>query len=196
MMAVKLVTYADYVALPDDGKRYEILDGELVVTPAPSRKHQRVVLRLAALLDAHVTAQPRRGRHRAVRRHPQRSERRAAGHHLRRDRPPAIVLGSRLRRRAHVGRRGPLPIDRACRPAPEARDLRASQGALVLDRRPRGAHDRCPCPRGELLPDTGPVQRRPSRRSPTVSVSAARRGSALVPVTQGPGRLTGDRAGR
>lgn len=56
MMAVKLVTYADYVALPDDGKRYEILDGELVVTPAPSRKHQRVVLRLAALLDTHVTA--------------------------------------------------------------------------------------------------------------------------------------------
>lgn len=41
MVAVKVLTYADYAALPDDGKRYEILDGELFVTPAPSRKHQR-----------------------------------------------------------------------------------------------------------------------------------------------------------
>jgi Uma2 family endonuclease len=49
------LTYADYVALPNDGNRYEIHDGELSVTPAPGRKHQRVVLRLAAMLDAHVT---------------------------------------------------------------------------------------------------------------------------------------------
>jgi Uma2 family endonuclease len=50
------LTYADYVALPDDGKRYEILDGELFVTPAPGRPHQRVVMRLTGMLDAHVTA--------------------------------------------------------------------------------------------------------------------------------------------
>ena len=57
MAAVKVVlTYADYVTLPNDGTRYEILDGELFVTPAPSRIHQRAVLRLAAVLDAHVTA--------------------------------------------------------------------------------------------------------------------------------------------
>jgi Uma2 family endonuclease len=57
MGAVRVVlTYADYVALPNDGKRYEIHDGELSVTPAPGRKHQRVVLRLAAMLDAHVTS--------------------------------------------------------------------------------------------------------------------------------------------
>jgi Uma2 family endonuclease len=35
-------------ALPDDGKRYEVLDGELFVTPAPSLLHQRA---LAALLE-------------------------------------------------------------------------------------------------------------------------------------------------
>ena len=58
MVPVKVVlTYGDYVALPDDGKRYEIHDGELSMTPAPGRKHQRVVLRLAAMLDAHVSAQ-------------------------------------------------------------------------------------------------------------------------------------------
>ena len=57
MVAVRVVlTYADYVALPNDGKRYEIHDGELSVTPAPGRKHQRVVLRLGAALDAYVTA--------------------------------------------------------------------------------------------------------------------------------------------
>ncbi|MBM4442782.1 MAG: Uma2 family endonuclease [Candidatus Rokubacteria bacterium] len=50
------LTFADYVTLPDDGRRYEIHDGELSVTPAPGRTHQRVVLRLAMALDAHVTA--------------------------------------------------------------------------------------------------------------------------------------------
>jgi Uma2 family endonuclease len=30
-------------ALPDDGKRYEIIDGELFVTPAPSPAHQRAL---------------------------------------------------------------------------------------------------------------------------------------------------------
>lgn len=29
-------------ALPEDGKRHEVLDGELVVTPAPGRAHQAV----------------------------------------------------------------------------------------------------------------------------------------------------------
>jgi Uma2 family endonuclease len=57
MTSVKVVlTYEDYAALPNDGKRYEILDGELSVTAAPGRTHQRVILRLAAALDAHVTA--------------------------------------------------------------------------------------------------------------------------------------------
>jgi Uma2 family endonuclease len=29
--------------LPDDGQRYEIIDGELFVTPAPGYPHQRAV---------------------------------------------------------------------------------------------------------------------------------------------------------
>jgi Uma2 family endonuclease len=41
------LTYDDYCLLPDDGKRYEIVDGELFVTPSPRRAHQRVVTRLA-----------------------------------------------------------------------------------------------------------------------------------------------------
>lgn len=38
------LTYADLLDLPDDGKRYELLGGELVVSPAPTPRHQRVVV--------------------------------------------------------------------------------------------------------------------------------------------------------
>jgi Uma2 family endonuclease len=35
------LTYEDYLLLPEDRNRYEILDGELNVTPAPTTKHVR-----------------------------------------------------------------------------------------------------------------------------------------------------------
>ena len=44
------LAYEDYAAMPSDGKRREILDGALHVTPAPSPQHQRLVLRLATHL--------------------------------------------------------------------------------------------------------------------------------------------------
>ena len=34
-----VLTYEDYAALPDDGRRYEIYGGELSVTPAPGTNH-------------------------------------------------------------------------------------------------------------------------------------------------------------
>jgi Uma2 family endonuclease len=37
-------------ALPDDGSRHEVIDGELFVTPAPSWTHQRAVRELLLLL--------------------------------------------------------------------------------------------------------------------------------------------------
>ena len=37
-------------AIPDDGKRYELVDGELLVTPAPQFAHQAIVLELATRL--------------------------------------------------------------------------------------------------------------------------------------------------
>jgi hypothetical protein len=43
-------TYADYARLPDDGHHYEVLDGELLVTPAPSTGHQHVLLTLSMAL--------------------------------------------------------------------------------------------------------------------------------------------------
>jgi len=40
------LTYDDLQAMPDDGHRYELVDGTLIVTPAPKIPHQRVVGRL------------------------------------------------------------------------------------------------------------------------------------------------------
>ncbi len=54
MTAKTVLTYADYVALPEDGKRYQILDGELFVTPAPSLWHQIIVGNLVWHLENYV----------------------------------------------------------------------------------------------------------------------------------------------
>ena len=45
-------------ALPDDGKRYETVHGELLVTPALRLLHQEVVKRLVVMLDAYLARQP------------------------------------------------------------------------------------------------------------------------------------------
>ena len=51
------LTYEDYVTLPDDGRRYEILDGELAVSPSPASAHQLVSHNLEFALSAWVRAQ-------------------------------------------------------------------------------------------------------------------------------------------
>jgi Uma2 family endonuclease len=49
-----ILTYRDYEALPADGRRYELHEGELSVTPAPSPRHQRISRNLYRVLDRHV----------------------------------------------------------------------------------------------------------------------------------------------
>ncbi|NMF83514.1 Uma2 family endonuclease [Nodosilinea sp. P-1105] len=44
-------TTADLALFSDDGKRYEIIDGELIVTRAPRWSHQEVTGRIFAALD-------------------------------------------------------------------------------------------------------------------------------------------------
>ena len=51
-----LLTYSDYAALPDDGRRYELHRGALSVTPAPGVRHQRVIIPLGSRLYEHVRA--------------------------------------------------------------------------------------------------------------------------------------------
>ena len=43
-------TYDDLFNLPDDGKHYEIIDGELYEMPAPGSDHGRVIMNLLELL--------------------------------------------------------------------------------------------------------------------------------------------------
>lgn len=45
---------ADLDDFPDDGMRYELLDGELYVSGAQSKRHQRLSGRLLRLIDDHV----------------------------------------------------------------------------------------------------------------------------------------------
>ena len=51
-----VLTYRDYAALPSEGRRYEIHEGELSVTAAPRTRHQEIIGNLFAALRAHVIA--------------------------------------------------------------------------------------------------------------------------------------------
>ena len=46
MPLARHATIADLAAMPDDGQRYELVRGELLVTPAPGIEHQTIVSRL------------------------------------------------------------------------------------------------------------------------------------------------------
>lgn len=50
------LTYRDYAALPDDGRRYELHEGQLSVTPAPGTRHQIVSANIFEVLRRHVRA--------------------------------------------------------------------------------------------------------------------------------------------
>ena len=59
-MALPQITWQDLQQLPDDGKRYEAIEGDLYVTPAPSIRHQRISMRLVLALDE-LLVQPGHG---------------------------------------------------------------------------------------------------------------------------------------
>ncbi len=47
-------TYSEYARLPDDGNRYEVIDGEVLVTPASAPHHQKVIARLMVMLIEYI----------------------------------------------------------------------------------------------------------------------------------------------
>jgi Uma2 family endonuclease len=53
-VSIPLYTVDDLDRFPDDGNRYELLDGVLIVTPAPSNLHQVIATRLTYLLMAGI----------------------------------------------------------------------------------------------------------------------------------------------
>jgi Uma2 family endonuclease len=50
----RLFTYEDYAAMPDDGKRYELIWGEVVVAPSPNVEHQGVSCSLLVSIASYV----------------------------------------------------------------------------------------------------------------------------------------------
>ena len=55
-LASTTLSYAAYAEIPADGRRWEFLDGEVFVTPAPSPLHQFAVLGLARFLGDNLAA--------------------------------------------------------------------------------------------------------------------------------------------
>ena len=51
---VRPLTYDDLCQTPDDGHRYEIIGGELIVSPSPSFDHQTLSGELFALVRSFV----------------------------------------------------------------------------------------------------------------------------------------------
>lgn len=44
------LTYEDYLELPDDGKQYELIEGELILNPAPIPRHQWIAVNIVGEL--------------------------------------------------------------------------------------------------------------------------------------------------
>ncbi len=56
MAATKQWTLEEVHSLPDDGNKYELVRGELFVTPPPAEEHEDIGARLAQVLSPFVTA--------------------------------------------------------------------------------------------------------------------------------------------
>ncbi len=50
----KKYTYEDYLKTPED-ERYELLEGELIMSPSPIPKHQRISRKIEFILEKYVT---------------------------------------------------------------------------------------------------------------------------------------------
>lgn len=52
-LAAEMLTVEDYRATPE-GSRYQLVGGELIMSPAPNTDHQRIVRKLSQLLCNHI----------------------------------------------------------------------------------------------------------------------------------------------
>jgi Uma2 family endonuclease len=54
----ELLTAEDYRALPEGGPRYQLVDGELHMAPAPNSYHQEIVWNLSQILGSYIRERP------------------------------------------------------------------------------------------------------------------------------------------
>lgn len=59
--SARRLTYEDFVRIPDDGKRHEIIDGVHYVTPSPVLRHQQLLGRLHGAMFAFLEQHPEIG---------------------------------------------------------------------------------------------------------------------------------------
>ena len=52
------ITTEEYRLLPEGGPRYQLIEGELYMSPSPNRFHQVIVRNVFRVLDAHLTEHP------------------------------------------------------------------------------------------------------------------------------------------
>lgn len=58
LVAHRPLTAQDYRDLPEGAPRYQLIDGELHMAPAPNRSHQTVIGKLYTALDAYLATHP------------------------------------------------------------------------------------------------------------------------------------------
>ncbi len=58
MIASLKYTHADLLQMPDDGKRREIIDGELYVTPSPLNYHQKILFNITLAFGNFLESNP------------------------------------------------------------------------------------------------------------------------------------------
>ena len=56
MSPARTITDEELLQLPNDGNKYEVVDGELVVSPGAGVPHEKLIIRLAVRLGGHVEA--------------------------------------------------------------------------------------------------------------------------------------------
>jgi Uma2 family endonuclease len=56
--AVKF-TYEEYRTLPENGKHYQVIDGDLIMSPAPTTRHQRILMDILLALGGFVKSHRR-----------------------------------------------------------------------------------------------------------------------------------------
>jgi len=55
---IEIFTAADYREMPDDGRRYQLIEGELITSPAPNMFHQFGQRNLLRIIDSYLLQNP------------------------------------------------------------------------------------------------------------------------------------------
>lgn len=131
-----VLTVEDYRDLPETGPRYQLIKGELFMSPAPPWHHQIISRNIQfALLKFFGKASGRRTSGGAVRRFSDEPRCLSAGSSFRKRMQDGIDSGKWNARRAGLGRRDPVSVLRSTRQEFQTPCLCAGRRWRIVDRR-------------------------------------------------------------